>query len=561
MDENSGSSFDNNPFSANAFTDNSSSFGTDTTANTGLETGSDFGSGSSFDSNTGFGNDSNFGSNTAFGSDSSFGNDSRFGNNSSFGDDTNFGSNTGFGNDAGFGSDSTFGNNTDSSFATDTNFGSTSGFGSDSNFGNDAGVTNTSSFGGETGFGNDSNFNGSFGQSDVGSTDAAAASSATTATTSSFGTTSTFGDTTGSTANSSFSGVDSFTNSTSDFTTSSFSNNSFQENTTSYTSGGNDTKQGYKTNKKEKRSVTEELTISQYKQRIKELNDNAVNKHYVLFFGRPGSGKSFIIGSIVNYLKSRAPGQLIYRDEFTTIAEDKMYYSMLDYYQAGKIEEATLGSTDGKVYYELPFTFKPSDKSRDPVEFVFVDCAGEHTQRSMYQENNSKSGALPNYLTAILESDVNVKLCFVFDYNYDTKNKRTGVASQTNNLISVYNEVIHYQRPGEREFSKLMIMSKADMFRNVVNKYDGSAVKFALNEAPAFANTFYNEVFETDNSNNFTFYSVGDFIADGNTLQEQKLNYKAPEKIISWLYRDATGMSFIKKEEGFLSKLRKVLGI
>lgn len=526
MAENSGSSFDNNPFN-NTFTDNNSSFGSDNNTSSGFNESSDFTSSSSFGSSFEV-SESNFGSDAGFGSNSDFGSDSGIGSNSDFGSDTEFGSNSDFGSEAGFGSNSDFGS--DAGFGSSLDSDSDSGFGSNSDFGSDTGFGNISDSGSDGGFGSNSDFG-----SDSG-----------------FGSNLDFSSDTGFESSSDFGSDSGFGSSANLGSDTGFGTNTTEKKSIPETS--------YKKNKEEKRSVETELPQLEYKKRIRELNNNATNKHYVLFFGKPASGKTFIIGSIINYLKSQAPGQLIYRDELTTVIEDQLYYKMLDFYQANTTDSVTIGSSDRKQYYEFPFTFIPNNKKCQPIELVFVDCSGEHTQRSMYQykENKIVSGALPNYLTAILESDVNVKICFVYDYYTDTIYKGTGVASQTNILISAYNEAIHYQRPGEREFSKLMIMSKADMYRNVVDKY-GSAEKFALSEVPAFANTFCNEIFETDNSNNFTFYSVGEFYSDS-SLKEAKLNFKAPEKIIDWLYRGATGISFVKKEESLLSKIKKMLG-
>lgn len=448
---------------------------------------------------------------------------------------------------ADFGSDSSF--SEDSSFGSDSSFAEGSGFSSDSIFGEDSTFGNESSFGNESGFGDETSFGS---ESSFGESESPFANVSTDHSTSSpFGSDS--ASLFGSSDNQFAFGGDGFT--TSDSSNFGISNSAQTENKDF---NKEPEQKGYKKDKKKSRDVTTELSISEYKRRIKELNNNAENKHYVLFFGRPGSGKSYIIGSIINYLRSYSPGHLIYHDEFTTVSEDKLYYSMLDFYQSGKAQEVEIASSDKRQYYEFPFTYKTNNNQT--VDFVFVDCSGEHTQRSMYNENDSKSGALPNYLTAILESDVNVKICFVYDYCNDLNNKGVGFYSQTNNLISAYNEILHYQNPN-REFSKLLIMSKADRFKEVMNKYDGSASKFAKHEIPAFANSFANESFNTDNSNSFTFYSVGEFLSDGQTLKEEKLDIKAPEKIIKWLYENATGVPLFPVQESLFTKVLKKLGI
>lgn len=51
-----------------------------------------------------------------------------------------------------------------------------------------------------------------------------------------------------------------------------------------------------------------ELNDEEYHQRLLELNTDAENKHYVLFFGQPASGKIWIIGSLLHYMKNYLGG-------------------------------------------------------------------------------------------------------------------------------------------------------------------------------------------------------------------------------------------------------------
>lgn len=58
----------------------------------------------------------------------------------------------------------------------------------------------------------------------------------------------------------------------------------------------------------------------------------------------------------------------------------------------------------------MHISFTPTDKSKPPIEIVFVDASGEHSEEAFHSRDKNKSGMLPNYLTAILESNVKPKL-------------------------------------------------------------------------------------------------------------------------------------------------------
>src|SRR5699024_6161990 len=51
------------------------------------------------------------------------------------------------------------------------------------------------------------------------------------------------------------------------------------------------------------------LTEDEYVSILEELNEDAENKNYVFLFGIPGSGKSYIIASLLKYMEQSDLGQ------------------------------------------------------------------------------------------------------------------------------------------------------------------------------------------------------------------------------------------------------------
>ena len=49
----------------------------------------------------------------------------------------------------------------------------------------------------------------------------------------------------------------------------------------------------------------------------------------------------------------------------------------------------------------MHISFTPTDKAKPPIEIVFVDASGEHSEEAFHSRDKNKSGMLPNYLTAI----------------------------------------------------------------------------------------------------------------------------------------------------------------
>lgn len=290
-----------------------------------------------------------------------------------------------------------------------------------------------------------------------------------------------------------------------------------------------------KQDRKLKRDI-DDLDDEAYQERLMELNANAENKHYVLFFGQPASGKTWIIGSLLHYMKNYLSGTVYLDTNKTTESEEALFYQLQDRFNKVAYAEK-ITSTDTTQYFEFHINFTPKDPSRPPIEIVFIDASGEHSAQGFLKMGKKESGKLPNYLTAILESDVNTKLAFVYDQSLADEK---GVIPQINVLNAVFTHIQQIQNIHNKRFSKALLLSKADLILAndlaAVERNNYSGELYALDKIPSFANSFFNESPE----NKVIFYKMGTFSVHSDLIM--KFDKECPEKLFNWLYKEATGI-------------------
>lgn len=294
-----------------------------------------------------------------------------------------------------------------------------------------------------------------------------------------------------------------------------------------------------KETKMTKREAVREMSSTEYRDRLDELNTNSDNKHYVLFFGQPASGKTWVIASILYYMKRYLDGMVYLDSDKSANSEMELFYRLQDYFD-GSGEKPT--STDTKQYFELHMSFTPKDTTKPPINIVFVDASGEHSEDAFFNANKSDSGSLPDYLTVILESNVNTKLAFVYDQSL--KDEQGGV-KQVNVLNEIFTRVQLIQHNQNKIFPKALILSKADKIENkdfaTLERCGYDATTYAKHKIPAFANSFFNETHE----NVCILYKIGTFSTVSDNLM--KFDENCAARLFNWLYRQGTGIS-VKNE-------------
>lgn len=271
----------------------------------------------------------------------------------------------------------------------------------------------------------------------------------------------------------------------------------------------------------------------EYRKRLNELNNNADNKHYVLFFGKPACGKTFIIGSLLHYMKNELGGT-VYLDQDKSISSEKKLFNLLQNHFNHTHNSKDIPRTTKGEYFEFNIRFTPNDSSKPPIDIVFVDASGEDSEIAIENEHNPHSGKLPRYVTVILESDVKTKLAFVYDkYLQEEANKE----AQTQVLDDIFTKVQLLQRRHNKFYPKILLLAKSDLIElndyATVQKYNYSATKYAKGIIPSFANSFFNE----SNQNKSIFYKMGTFDTTGNLL---KFDPVSPAKFFAWLYQEST---------------------
>lgn len=277
----------------------------------------------------------------------------------------------------------------------------------------------------------------------------------------------------------------------------------------------------------------EKMTPEQYHERLLELNTNAENKHYVLFFGKPASGKTFIIGSILYYMKNVLGGTVYLDDERSTDSERELFIQLQNRF-AGERFSKRIGRTSTDEYYEFHIHFTPKDSTKLPLDIVFVDASGEHSDRVALDRENIDTGDLPDYLRVILESDVNTKLAFVYDKFLQAQQNKS---SQVSMLDQIFTKIQLLQRRQQKYYPKILLLAKSDKIEAedgaTVEKYAYSATQYAQGVIPNFANGFFNESAE----NRAIFYKMGIFSSNDDLLL--KFDDTCPAKLFAWLYKQS----------------------
>lgn len=286
---------------------------------------------------------------------------------------------------------------------------------------------------------------------------------------------------------------------------------------------------------------TRKMSDDEYHQRLLELNTNASNKHYVLFFGKPGAGKTFIIGSILHYMKNILGGMVYLDDEKSTDGERELFTLLQNRFN-GELYSKKIPRTSKDEYFEFHIHFTPKDSAKPPIDIVFVDASGEHSENASFDRNNSESGELPQYLTVILESDVKSKLAFVYDKFLPVEATKS---SQVSMLDQIFTKIQLLQRRQNKFFPKILLLAKSDRIEAedgaTVEKYAYSATQYAKGTIPSFANSFFNE----SGKNKAIFYKMGTFSNNNDLLL--KFDHLCPAKLFAWLYEEGVEVALVNK--------------
>ncbi|ETD66418.1 hypothetical protein V757_12680 [Pelistega indica] len=292
-----------------------------------------------------------------------------------------------------------------------------------------------------------------------------------------------------------------------------------------------------------KRQAQIKMTPDEYRNRLTELNERAENKHFVMLFGTPSSGKSYVIASLLHYMNSYLPGNVRLNPERTTKQDSLIFNTMQEMFSNPRKRIGRTGTLD---FYELNVLYEPEELNKPEVEITFIDASGENMIRMFDGDTERYAGELPDSLEVILDSRVNCKFIFVYDQSQRRlEREHKELAPQVMILQALYNRVLELQKKNKKRYPKILLLSKSDKISQEERmKYGESPQAYALsddNELKSFAKGFFTEA---NSPNKTIFYKIGTFTKhdDLDVFDEE-----CPKRLFDWLYSSITGRTASKQ--------------
>lgn len=292
------------------------------------------------------------------------------------------------------------------------------------------------------------------------------------------------------------------------------------------------------------------LTEDEYFDLLSELNEDAEDKNYVFVFGIPGSGKSFIIASLLKYMEQCDLGQSRLDVDQSTETEKRLYNRMIMSFSNPKDYRIESNATLDFNRFNIIFTPKGNKPEKT---ITFLDVSGEACQ-AIYQGDSSKyTGELPDFLRVVLESDINSTFLLVGEL--EDEDKKGNQPPQDRILKAFYDKILDIQDKEGKQYHKILLISKWDNIAK--NRRDEvSVVDYAKKHLPVTMNNFLAENHKGKVVNAITHYSVGEFKGD----RLIKFNEERPEVLFNSLYECFTGQPLKNPEPFYKKAFRYLMG-
>jgi len=292
------------------------------------------------------------------------------------------------------------------------------------------------------------------------------------------------------------------------------------------------------------------LTEDEYFDLLSELNEDAEDKNYVFVFGIPGSGKSFIIASLLKYMEQCDLGQSRLDVDQSTETEKRLYNRMIMSFSNPKDYRIESNATLDFNRFNIIFTPKGNKPEKT---ITFLDVSGEACQ-AIYQGDSSKyTGELPDFLRVVLESDINSTFLLVGEL--EDEDKKGNQPPQDRILKAFYDKILDIQDKEGKQYHKILLISKWDNIAK--NRRDEvSVVDYAKKHLPVTMNNFLAENHKGKVVNAITHYSVGEFKGD----RLIKFNEERPAVLFNSLYECFTGQPLKNPEPFYKKAFRYLMG-
>ena len=292
------------------------------------------------------------------------------------------------------------------------------------------------------------------------------------------------------------------------------------------------------------------LTEDEYVSILEELNEDAENKNYVFLFGIPGSGKSYIIASLLKYMEQSDLGQSRLDLEKSNDLEKRLYNRMIMSFTDPKKYRIESNATLDFNRFNIIFTPKGNKPEKT---ITFLDISGEACQ-AIYQGDSSKyTGELPDFLRVVLESDINSTFLLISECQKGQSDDSE--VPQDRIIKAFYDKILETQVRESRKYKKILLMSKWDNLpKNEREETD--VVEYIQQHLPVTMSNFLAENHDSEILNAVTSYSVGDFRGD----RLIKFNEERPRVLFEFLYESISGQPLRKPESQFKKLYRYLMG-
>lgn len=257
------------------------------------------------------------------------------------------------------------------------------------------------------------------------------------------------------------------------------------------------------------------------------LQADGKNTHFALFFGLPNSGKTSLLGSFVHCIYTQSTLFCRYRDEVTTPQDDKLFYSLIEYFgDSGAVNR--FEPTHPNQLFNLSFEFKV--KQEEHI-LNLVDCSGElykrfavisEQQSTPFTPNRNEDGSLkyqiptlrksifPDYITALLESPAQVHVYLVC--NGETQPQEY-VTAQDAMFVQIVKELSNFKNLTGKSVNISVVSSKIDLLypdpfaedQNVVSVHQtlSDVIPQTMKILSTNANYFYSGYLDSQNKKDF----------------------------------------------------------
>lgn len=287
------------------------------------------------------------------------------------------------------------------------------------------------------------------------------------------------------------------------------------------------------------------------------------DRSYFFIFGLPSAGKTVLISSIYDYLKTQRSS--LYSDRLENLNRKGIVYEeegnrLLNELISTKLNRVFPRGTrpadqkPSRVPSHLNFNFIPSDKDYDEFPFCFMDMAGEDLAKLDYESDRTLPKSIKAYIEKLPRK--NLRFIFIFDPTRSTD----GMIKQVQ-LFHAFIDLI--EENGHRETPILFLVTKWDVMKEKFN-----SVKEYLNQEEL--ETIYGTLNEAGRNFRFGRFSIGEVNQD-NKISKYDRSYA--ERVFNWMYESQIGVDLPKvqsstkvdppivdppKGRSFLDKLREI---